>query len=361
MKPTWRKLDLGHKTAAENMTLDEVVLTACSQGLIPNTLRFLQFRPHCALVGFFQEVDKEIHVDYCRQHQIDINRRITGGGAIYFDETTLGWEIIALKNDPLFHGPVEELYSYLCQGVIKGLGYLGVKARFRPRNDIEVDGRKISGTGGTELEHAFLFQGTVLVDFNVDTMLNALNIPVKKLVGKEVSSIRERVVCLRELLGYVPAGEAVKDAIAKGFAEVLGVKFEESGLTEQEEKMLSERLPYFASRDWIDRVHKKESQRKSVSAIYKGEGGLIRTSLVVDVPGNRIKSALITGDFFAYPGRIIMDLEAALKDCRAEAAVIRDVVRQCFSGGNAQIPGLTADDFSLAVMEAVTAAREAKD
>ena len=58
-----------------------------------------------------------------------------------------------------------------------GLQRLGLRAYFRTRNDVEVSGRKISGTCGTELSGAILFQGTLLVDFDVDEMLRALRIP----------------------------------------------------------------------------------------------------------------------------------------------------------------------------------------
>ena len=69
----WRLIDTGKRTAAENMCLDEAMLKARGEGIVPNTLRFLQFEPHCALVGFHQCVDQEIRTDYCRLAGIDIN------------------------------------------------------------------------------------------------------------------------------------------------------------------------------------------------------------------------------------------------------------------------------------------------
>ncbi|MEE8320486.1 MAG: lipoate--protein ligase, partial [Gammaproteobacteria bacterium] len=86
--PNWRLLDTGQQTAAANICLDETILEARAMNLVPNTLRFLQFRPHCVLVGFHQSVEQEIRKDYCRQMGIHINRRITGGGTIYFGEQT---------------------------------------------------------------------------------------------------------------------------------------------------------------------------------------------------------------------------------------------------------------------------------
>src|SRR5512136_2313368 len=141
------------------MALDEVILTAHSRGQAPNTLRFLIFEPHCTLVGYHQAVEQEIRVDYCRQHGIDINRRLTGGGGLYWDAGALGWEVYAPQGHPAIARDVEAMYAQLCGAAVAALARLGVRAAFRPKNDIEVEGRKISGTGGTSLGGSFMFQG----------------------------------------------------------------------------------------------------------------------------------------------------------------------------------------------------------
>ncbi|MDP7421878.1 MAG: lipoate--protein ligase family protein, partial [bacterium] len=178
---TWTLLDTGVRSAAENSALDDVLLKCRNRDIIPNTLRFLKFSPNAVLVGFHQSTEQEVRIDYCSNNEIDINRRITGGGAIYLDEPQLGWELIASIGHPGIPKKVDDLYEKLCLGTVKGLQKLGVKAEFRPKNDIEVDGRKISGTGGAFEGSAFLFQGTLLTDFDVDTMLRSLRIPIEKL------------------------------------------------------------------------------------------------------------------------------------------------------------------------------------
>ncbi len=90
---TWRLLDTPPMSAADNMALDETLLELKGEGRTPNTIRFLQFKPRTVLVGYHQSVQEEIRLEYCREHGIDVNRRITGGGAIFFDENQLGWEV----------------------------------------------------------------------------------------------------------------------------------------------------------------------------------------------------------------------------------------------------------------------------
>ena len=349
---TWRLLDTPPCSAARNMALDEVILTAHSKNQAPPTLRFLQFNPHCALIGYHQAVEQEIRTDYCRQHGIEINRRLTGGGGLYWDATALGWEIYAPQGHPRIERNVEAMYEQLCNAVVRGLAKLGIKADFRPQNDIEVDGRKISGTGGTALGGSFMFQGSLLIDFDPATMLRALRIPIEKLKDKEIDSVKERVTCLRELGCTQPLNE-IKAALVAGFTETLGLSFETDGLTEAEETLLAERLPFFESEEWIYGPRRMLNHSRELRALYKSPGGLIRVALVVDEDGRRIRSALITGDFFAYPKRAIYDLEAALKNAPANMPAIERIVREFWRNKEVQIPGVTPDDFLHSVSQAL--------
>lgn len=166
-----RLLDTPPLTAAENMALNDTLVELKGEGKTPNIIHFLQFDPWCALVGYHQSIAEEIRTEYCRPHGIEINRRITGRGAIFFDRTQLGWEVICDKSFFNLKVPTPRLFQKLCDPMIAALHMPGVSAAFRPRNDIEVNGRKISGTGGTDSDDALLFQGTMLVDFDMDTML----------------------------------------------------------------------------------------------------------------------------------------------------------------------------------------------
>lgn len=351
MAEPWRLLDTGLRNAAENMALDEVILTARDQGLAPNTLRFLQFQPKCVLIGYHQAVNLEVREDFCLNQGIEINRRITGGGALYWDEKQLGWEIIADRELISGLGDVERVYRILSKGLVEGLGSLGINAAFRSRNDIEVNGRKISGLGGTEKGGAFLFQGTLLVDFDVETMFRCLRVPAEKLIDKELSSARERVTSVTSELGFTPPMDKIKQAVAAGFSRALGIKFQTGNLTSAEERQFDLRSGEFSSRKWVYGVKKSALHGGELRSIYKAPGGIIRVSLLVDIPGRRIKYALISGDFFAYPQRAVYDLEALLKNCRFQD--LERTVQGFFAQANVKIPGITWADVNEAIQRAI--------
>lgn len=346
-----RIIDTGLLSGAENMAWDEALLAARVQGIIPNTLRYLRFSPPAALVGYHQAVAEEIRVEYCAQEGIDINRRITGGGAVFFDEGQLGWELIASRRSLSLGLTMEEITEAVCRAAAQGLQTLGLEARFRPRNDIEIQGRKISGTGAAFEEDVFLFQGTLLIDFNLEHLIKALRIPIEKLNHKELTSARERVTSLKEQLGRAPSLEEVKKALEKGLGSGLGIRFQAGEITEPEEALFRQRLPRMRSKEWIQGNRIPFRPQEVLRSIHKEDGGLIRTAVRVDVKKKRIKDLLITGDFFIHPRRAVYDLETALKN-----TAIKDLgngVEGFFKKNRVRLMGLSPGDFSRAIQLAV--------
>lgn len=339
----WRLIDPGHLRAAENMAWDAALLEEMSSNGAMPLFRFEQFRPHCILVGFHQSVEQEVNFEYCRRHGLEVNRRITGGGAIYEDESQVGWEFVARKDDPALPKAKSELFEVMGQALAAGLAHLGVKAKFRPKNDIEVNGRKISGTGGTEYGNAIFFHGSLLVDWNVEHMVNALNIPVEKFNDKAISHIRERVTCLAWELGAAPSESEIKQALIKGFAETLGIQFVPGTFTEAEQWRYERLLPYYQSPDWIFQIRRNPTDSALTTVMRKTPGGLVKLTATVDKRGCRIKQVMFTGDFFCTPPRAIVDLENQLKNVPLKADSIIPLLKGFFQ--TAEIPGVDVPDL----------------
>ena len=349
----WRLLDTPPMTAAENMALDEALLELKGQGKTPNTIHFLQFLPKAVLVGYHQSIAEEVRVKYCQNNAIHINRRITGGGAVLFDENQLGWEIICDKSFFNLTIPTNRIFRTLCIPVIVALEQLGIKADFRPRNDIEINGRKISGTGGTEAGGAFLFQGTLLVDFDVHAMIKSLKIPVEKLKAKEIDSVKERVTCLNWQLGFTPPEKEIKAALQTGFEKQLGIRLEPGDLTDSEKRLFEKKLPYFQSREWIDQIKPIFSRHEVIRSAYKTESGMIRCTLVVNLARKKIKDIFITGDFLSFPPRALYDMEACLRGASIDKRGIAEIVRQFFKEEKILVPGMTYTDFLKPLHQAI--------
>lgn len=349
---TWRLIDTGTRRAAENFAFNRAILEARKLDAIPSTLRFLQFGPS-ALLGYHQSAEQELDLDFCKANGVDIQRRITGGGALYMDETQFGWELYLKKSD-VGTGDMGAIARRICEAAARAISTLGVEARFRPRNDIEVAGRKVSGTGGAFDGDALLYQGTLLVDFDVERMIRCLRIPVEKMRDKAIADARERVVNLKDLLGAAPPLDDVKRRIAESFAREFGVTFERGEITPTEQRLFDEALVQIDTPEWVHLVQKPRSELPIVEAAQKFAGGMLRAAAAYDKPGGRIKQVWFTGDIFVNPRRTVADLEAALKDCALEN--LDPAVTRFFADRPVDMLTLTPGDFVTVVRQAVATA-----
>jgi lipoate-protein ligase A len=341
----WRVIDTGLRSAAQNIALNRALLEARQADEVPSTLRFLRFMPS-ALLGYHQSAEQEFNLDYCKANDIAVQRRITGGGAIYFDESQIGWELYLHKRD-LGTSEMQAISRRICHAAATAISALGVDARYRPRNDIEVDGRKISGTGGAFDGDALLFQGTLLVDFDIAKMLRVLRIPAEKLSDKAIASARDRVANLRELLGRQPDIGRIRSNLIEAFESEFGVEFHEEELTLSEHARYQVALREIDTADWVNLVSRPVSSMPIVEAARKFPGGLLHAAVSFDMLTRSIRQVWFTGDIFVSPRRSIADLEAALRDTPADRLESR--IRAFFAARQVDMLSLAPDDFITVV------------
>jgi lipoate-protein ligase A len=349
----WRVMDTGILSAAENIAYNQALLACQAQPEATPILRFLRFTPS-ALIGFHQAVEQELHLEFCQQNQIAIQRRITGGGAIYFDERQLGWELY-FKKSHVGIADMTELAAKICTAAAASLtpflAPVGLEAKFRPRNDIEVNGRKISGTGGVFDGDCVLYQGTLLIDFDIERMLKVLRIPAEKLSDKAIASAAERVTSLKSLLPKVPDLEQIYAAMQQSFAEAFAADFASGTLTAAEQVAYRESLQEIQSDDWVFQKQAPPEAAPLLTAMQKTPGGLLKVALSYDKASDLIKQVWLYGDFFLEPRRAVVDLEAALKN--TPVAVMPVVIREFFRKNALWALQLSAEDFIQVIELAV--------
>jgi len=242
---TWRWIDTGVLPPAENLALNRALLEARQAGEAPSTLRFLRFTPS-ALVGRHGDPAKELDLAYCRAEGIAVQRRITGGGAIYMDPNVLGWELYLDKAEA---GSAEmaAISRRICGAAAQAIAALGAPAEFRAPTDIVVGGRKISGTGGALDGDALVYQGTLLVDFDVARMLRALGVADEK----THAGARAATVNLKELVAALPSAAALRGAFIGAFAREFGVAIEMGELNAAERARLAAALAEMDTPEWV--------------------------------------------------------------------------------------------------------------
>jgi lipoate---protein ligase len=346
----FRVIDTGLRDARRQIAFDQALIDAHRAGEIPDTIRFLRFPPS-ALIGRHQALSRELKLDYCRSQGIGTARRITGGGALYFDGGQLGWELV-FHRSTLGIATLGDLAREICEAAAAGLSTLGVAARYRPRNDIEIDGRKVGGTGGFFEGDTLFYQGTVLVDLNPQDMIAALNVPQAKLAKRALDSAAQRIVTLKEALGTAPAIARVQDALLQGFAARLGIHPERGDITAAEERRAARcHDEEIGTDEFVSEIDDPEHENDALSGSHTGPGGTITAYARLDGPHlERIREVLFTGDFFVAPPRTVFDLETALRNVPlAEAAA---AIQGFFARTPVGLLSVSPADFAAALSAA---------
>ncbi len=230
---TWRLIKTITDNGARQMAIDEAILTARIKGKVPNTLRFFTWQPPCVTIGFFQNLEEEVNLIKAQSMGIDVVRRYTGGGAVLHEHESTYSLAISEKDAS---SDIVESYKDICSGIIKALLSLGIKAEFKPINDIIVGNKKISGNAQTRKSGVILQHGTILLDLDLEKMFSVLNVPDEKIKDKMIKVAEERVTSLKNELGKEIVNEEIEKALVYGFKKAFKIKMEVGELTSEELK-----------------------------------------------------------------------------------------------------------------------------
>ncbi|RLG20322.1 lipoate--protein ligase family protein [Candidatus Micrarchaeota archaeon] len=225
----WRLVELETHKAYMNMALDEAVSEGVSKGTSPPTIRFYTWKPSAISIGYFQSLADEVDLEQCIDSGVDWVRRRTGGGAVYHDELgEITYSVIAPES--AFPKDIIKSYKLICGWIIDGLKELGLRAEFKPINDIVVNGKKISGNAQTRRGGVLLQHGTILYTVDVRRMFSLLKVADAKISDKVIASAEERVTSLSDQC--TASREELYEALKKTFS--VGKEFEKGGWSAEE-------------------------------------------------------------------------------------------------------------------------------
>lgn len=152
-----------------------------------------QVRP-TVIFGRNQLIESEVNLRFCREHGIETFRRKSGGGCVYADMSNVMFSYVT-KSDRVCY----TFHRYMMM-VTDVLRKLGVDAHSTGRNDILVDGRKVSGNAFYHIPGRSIVHGTMLYDTNMENMVGSITPDDDKLISKGVQSVRQHITLLKDYI-----------------------------------------------------------------------------------------------------------------------------------------------------------------
>lgn len=296
MADTVRYLETLSQDPAYNLAFEEYVLTHRREG----AYLLLWQNDNTIVVGSNQNTEAEINRAFVEAHGIHVVRRGTGGGAVYHDLGNLNYSFITDAGD------AEQLtMRRFTEPVVEALRALGLQVEASGRNDILVEGRKVSGTAQRVTKGRILHHGTLLFDANPEMVAGALQVDPEKFRSKSTKSVRSRIGNIRDFLK--------EDMDLPAFWDFLKQTLAGSGMVADaltEEELAQVRALKESKYDtWEWNFGRSPKYNLSNKRWFSGGGLEVRA----DVAEGVITDIVFFGDFLAVRG--MEDVTEALRGC----------------------------------------------
>ena len=236
----------------EQMALDQVLAEEVGAGTRGPTLRIWEWAKPAVVIGSFQSLKNEVDLDNAAKYNMEVVRRVSGGGAMFMELGTAITYSLYAPTDLVAGMSFQDSYAFLDDWVIQSLRGLDIDASYKPLNDITSPTGKIGGAAQKRLgSGAVLHHVTMAYDMDGDRMVEVLRIGREKISDKGVASANKRVDPLKAHTGL--SKEAIQDHLVGTFKALYGLR---TGSVTEDEMARAKALAVekFATPEWLYRV-----------------------------------------------------------------------------------------------------------
>ena len=284
---------------------------------------FFQWQVEPSVIfGRNQLIENEVNIVFCRENGIKMYRRKSGGGCVYADMNNIMFSYITSEEGVGF------TFNRYINTVIHLLRDLGVEATTSGRNDILVDGKKISGNAFYHIPGRNIVHGTMLYDTDMRNMVGSITPSDDKLMSKGIKSIRQRINLLKDYIS-LDINE-FKEYVKKHLCN------RERVLTKEDVEIIKEIEKEYLSTEFIYGNNPKYTVVKRKRIEHTGD-----FELRMDIKNGIIKDIEILGDFLVI-GDINKSIKKQLKNVKLDKECLEKVLPEQLDD---VIMNLKRDDF----------------
>jgi lipoate-protein ligase A len=309
-------------------------------------------------IGYFQDAEQEVDLQYCRGSGIPFMRREVGGGATYLEENQIFYQLIWKRDNSGFPKAIQDAFPWFSEAPVETYRSFGIQAEYRAINDIITKGgRKIAGEGGGDIVECMVFVGGILLDFDYQAMSKILKVPDEKFRDKIFKSMEENLATMKRELGTIPPREEVVAVLKEKFERKVG-RLEPVSLDKEIIGKMKELESWMTSEEFLHKktpkIPKAVKIREGVEIYYglhKARGGLVRT--VEEISGKEIQGITISGDFTFHPKEDLNGLEKSLGKAPLEKDRVIEKVETFYGEKGIESPGVDSKDIAMAILNPV--------
>jgi len=297
MRESVRLLNLGTVSPLRSQALYHGLAESMDEGS-PDTIVLCRPAAPYFCVGYHQAPRAELDLAWCRRNGYPVFQRRIGGGTVFLDSDQLFYQCIFHRSRAPFD--VASIYRRFLAPPVRVLQSLGLPAALEGVNEIEVDGRRIAGTGGGQIRDAVVVVGNLLFDFPVEVMARAWRVPSGEFRRLAEDGLRRHLATLRgELSAHPPEGE-IRQRLVEAYEATLGRPVISGGLTPIEEAAVRREEGRLTRLDETDgsrgphRAGLKVTHRVWVHE-WRGRTGAGRARVTARVADGKIEEMVMSG------------------------------------------------------------------
>lgn len=298
-------------------------------------------------LGYHQDIDLEVDLDFCAENNIPVFRREVGGGGVFLDSNQVFFQLIVHRRGPHATMRREALYRKFLEPVVNVYRSMGVPAHYRSVADLAIRNRKICGTGAGEIGNCVALVGNIILDFDFRMMSRILRVPDEGFRRRARMVMEENMTTVRREIGALAASKwditRITAALVYEFEKVLG-SLEPRNEDSELNGKTAELARTMMNDTWLHRKRKRVPGRtvtirsglQLVQESIESPAGVVTAQF--EIRDGKFASVSILGESARPLGNEVTQLESFLEGVPVKE--IRQEMSKLFADPDCRIAGL---------------------